>query len=332
MSTEGSPTHSAGSAVVATPVPALAEVGSPSPQSTLAFDLGGARGEVVRGSLRLFSAPTPASTPTPTDTLLIPVIPISLPQLAHFLSPFVSRIASVRIVQVAPPSSLDAAAPPPLHPGARTWAALLTFCSPADADAFVSGFNGKSFGSASAPDVPCTVLRVASVEIDGSGGSLSSSTPALTGGAPELPACPVCLERLDDTTLNTTGCVITTVCAHSLHAACLAELGLEGGPPPPCPVCRAVLAYGEGGRDASACATCGVETGNWACLLCGVVGCGRFAGEHALSHFRSTGECLGWGGARRSGRGWRPQLTPTPPPRPRLHHGARVWPNLVLLG
>jgi BRCA1-associated protein len=34
---------------------------------------------------------------------------------------------------------------------------------------------------------------------------------------------------------------------------------------------------------------CGQENNLWVCLVCGNVGCARYANEHAVAHFRETG-------------------------------------------
>ena len=36
------------------------------------------------------------------------------------------------------------------------------------------------------------------------------------------------------------------------------------------------------------CLLCGAADDLWMCLICGYVGCGRYAGQHALEHYKET--------------------------------------------
>ncbi|KAJ1784795.1 hypothetical protein LPJ59_006279 [Coemansia sp. RSA 2399] len=45
---------------------------------------------------------------------------------------------------------------------------------------------------------------------------------------------------------------------------------------------------GGGAADASSCHVCGLTTDLWICLVCGTVGCGRYANAHAKAHFEQT--------------------------------------------
>ncbi len=38
----------------------------------------------------------------------------------------------------------------------------------------------------------------------------------------------------------------------------------------------------------NACTECGSNENLWICLICGYVGCGRYAGGHAHNHFKET--------------------------------------------
>lgn len=118
----------------------------------------------------------------------------------------------------------------------------------------------------------CHLLFVKDVEFT----SHASSQPPT--GQTELPACPVCLERLDT---HISG-IITTVCNHAFHAACLRNW-VDAS----CPVCR----YSQAPPDSSSCAMCGARDNLWICLICGAVGCGRYASGHAVSHWRDSGHC-----------------------------------------
>ncbi len=127
------------------------------------------------------------------------------------------------------------------------------------------------------------------------------STPADTPRPQELPACPVCLERLDT---HISG-IVTTVCNHTFHSACLSKWADSS-----CPVCR----YAQEQPDKPECHVCGTTDNLWICIICGYVGCGRrdpdlihharslvlthhalalrrYAAGHAVSHWRDTEHC-----------------------------------------
>lgn len=110
---------------------------------------------------------------------------------------------------------------------------------------------------------------------------LAPPTPALI----ELPTCPVCLERMDETTG-----LLTIICQHVFHCTCLQKWKGSG-----CPVCRYTqdefrrssqgLPMGEEGAE---CSVCHSEANLWVCLICGNVGCGRYDGAHAFAHYGET--------------------------------------------
>ena len=121
-------------------------------------------------------------------------------------------------------------------------------------------------GDASAP---CRVLAVDASRFEAFG-----DEEKFCGGAVrELPACGTCLDRLD------------------LEDA---SLGVDRGGPPsapwpgtPCGACAAV-ARRAGGLAVDRCGVCGDRRSVWACLVCGTLGCGRYAREHAKGHYAAT--------------------------------------------
>ncbi|KAI1327367.1 glycerol-3-phosphate acyltransferase [Xylariaceae sp. FL0255] len=111
----------------------------------------------------------------------------------------------------------------------------------------------------------------------------------------ELPTCPVCLERMDDT-----AGLLTILCQHVFHCSCLQKWKGSG-----CPVCRhtnqtagtAPNSPYEGGdpykqpfgsNASNFCSVCDSTDDLWICLVCGNVGCGRYKRGHAKEHWKNT--------------------------------------------
>lgn len=113
---------------------------------------------------------------------------------------------------------------------------------------------------------------------------LAPPTPSLI----ELPTCPVCLERMDETTG-----LLTILCQHVFHCACLQKWKGSG-----CPVCRYTQddlgrrSHGLG-EDVpeNECSVCRSDANLWMCLICGNTGCGRYDGAHAYAHYEQTLHC-----------------------------------------
>lgn len=106
----------------------------------------------------------------------------------------------------------------------------------------------------------------------------------------ELPTCPVCLERMDET-----NGLMTIPCSHVFHCTCLQSWKGTG-----CPVCRFTNASPEpsdpsnpltqpfGSPVSNLCTVCDCDDDLWICLICGYVGCGRYKGGHAKDHWKET--------------------------------------------
>lgn len=134
----------------------------------------------------------------------------------------------------------------------------------------------------------------------------------------ELPSCPVCLERMDS---SITG-LLTIPCQHTFHCQCLSKWKDDT-----CPVCRYSNSFmnhrimkhllqlrninsnsdnqyrgrnsadafraGNGELSQETCHLCNEQNNLWICLICGNVGCDRYApGQHSLKHFVATGHCF----------------------------------------
>ncbi|KAJ9151368.1 Zf-UBP-domain-containing protein [Pleurostoma richardsiae] len=171
-------------------------------------------------------------------------------------------------------------------------------------------FDGKVFNSMEAEICHVTFIKSITVEQpsrprDGSsnigGDPFASSSsgavvnslkplPPPTPNLIELPTCPVCLERMDDTTG-----LMTIICQHVFHCTCLQTWKGSG-----CPVCRATNPIPASDPDnpysrpfgsgpvSNMCSVCDTTDDLWICLICGNVGCGRYKGGHAKEHWKDT--------------------------------------------
>ena len=132
----------------------------------------------------------------------------------------------------------------------------------------------------------------------------------------ELPTCPVCLEKLD---CEISG-LLTIPCQHTFHCQCLSKWRDDT-----CPVCRYTNSISNqkirrlvrrllqinsrmqlqqllqnvefeealAEDDVESCMNCDTSDSLWVCLICGNLGCSRYAPEqHLLKHFVETGHCF----------------------------------------
>ncbi|XP_057339840.1 BRCA1-associated protein [Microplitis mediator] len=152
--------------------------------------------------------------------------------------------------------------------------ALITMRSSAAANQFYETYNGAPYNSLE-PDVVCHMVFVSRVEVADNGMSLAGHT--------ELPSCPVCLERMDESVDG----ILTILCNHTFHSSCLVKWGDTS-----CPVCR--YAQTPEPLEDSHCMECAGSTSNdalWICLICGHIGCSRYHQGHAFEHYRDTHHC-----------------------------------------
>ena len=203
---------------------------------------------------------------------------------------------------------------------------LIKFIDPLQAAQFQYDFNGKAFNSMEPES--CHVVFIKSVKVDGQINKLckksiedmipfllqdpftstESSSSQHKNILVELPTCPVCLERMDATVTG----LLTIPCQHTFHCQCLSKWTDDT-----CPVCRysnnvsnqkvrrtirRLLQLGAGSSGTGStitqdsrehCFSCDAEDDLWICLICGNVGCSRYAPQqHSLKHFIDTGHCF----------------------------------------
>lgn len=217
--------------------------------------------DVTHGILHLYKENTKTSldeTESRSEMLCMLAVPTSMTihDLLQFTAPCVSDILHMRIIRDATPNQ---------------YMVLIKFRTQGDADMFYNTFNGQRFNSIEL-DI-CRLVYVARVE---------TTKESEDGGLPipghtELPTCPVCLERMDESVDG----ILTILCNHSFHGECLAKWGDTS-----CPVCRYCQTPEE--TPDQRCLLCGSADSLWICLICGHVGCGRYVGGHAHRHFMET--------------------------------------------
>ncbi|KAJ4027101.1 hypothetical protein NW752_002062 [Fusarium irregulare] len=146
-------------------------------------------------------------------------------------------------------------------------------------------------------EIPTRKSSAALSALTSSAGMSSSLRPfpPPTPNLVELPTCPVCLERMDET-----NGLMTIPCSHVFHCTCLQNWKGAG-----CPVCRFtntspkvdsdssnphIQPFGSGASNL--CTVCDCTDDLWICLICGHVGCGRYKGGHAKDHWKETAHCF----------------------------------------
>lgn len=212
--------------------------------------------EVTKGILHLYKLKGTSSLDTSSEVLCALTIPAHqhLPDMLDFLSPVLATITSLRVIRDSTPNQ---------------YMLLMVFKDKDSARQVYLNFNGRPFNSIES--AVCRLVYVQRVEI-----MKSSQTPAsLPSDLVELPSCPVCLEKLDDS-------ILTVLCNHSFHMQCLTRW--EDAT---CPICRYTQTP-EPCNEENTCSACDSKEDLWICLICGNIGCGRYVGGHAHTHFLAT--------------------------------------------
>ncbi|XP_065830783.1 BRCA1-associated protein-like isoform X2 [Oscarella lobularis] len=223
----------------------------------ISFFSGNPAVEITRGFLHLYRNNETSKDVKSREVCLLAVpATMSCRDLLQFTAALLPLVELVRIIRDESPNQ---------------YMALYRFKDEEAAKKFKKTFNGKRFNSFE--DKYCQLAFVSRVEAIKSSKGASRPIKGLT----ELPKCPVCLERLDES-VNT---VLTVLCNHSFHSSCL-----EQWKDTTCPVCR----YSQSPEPLSdnKCSQCDAIEDIWICLICGYIGCGRYLRAHAREHYETT--------------------------------------------
>jgi len=212
--------------------------------------------ENTKGIIHLFKQN--AGGPLDTEMMCLLGVPAKhkTPDLLQLTAPCHQDLEYMRVVHDSSPNQ---------------YMVLLKFRGVGAAQEFYSAYNGLPYNSLE-PEV-CCVLPVSWVEV-------CKESEYYPGTGTELPYCTICLERMDESVST----VLTILCNHKFHSCCLAQWE-----DPTCPVCRHVQTP-EVSQE-QRCLDCQSDGDLWICLVCGYVGCGRYAGGHAHAHFLATHHC-----------------------------------------
>uniref|UniRef100_A0A1E1X5M3 Brca1-associated protein n=1 Tax=Amblyomma aureolatum TaxID=187763 RepID=A0A1E1X5M3_9ACAR len=235
-----------------------AERSKPPALSQIPFFSGNHNVEVTKGILHLFkeNQQTSLGEAERSEMLCMLAVPalMTLHDLLQFIAPVSAHVESIRVIRDSKPN---------------LYMVLLKFRGQKWADEFYQNFNGERFNSIE-PEV-CHLAYVSQVQMvkEGEGDAVPGHT--------ELPTCPVCLERMDESVEG----ILTILCNHTFHDGCLAKWGDSS-----CPVCR-YCQTPESVPD-NRCFSCGSQENLWICLICGHIGCGRYVEAHAYNHYART--------------------------------------------
>uniref|UniRef100_A0A0B7A5Q6 BRCA1-associated protein n=1 Tax=Arion vulgaris TaxID=1028688 RepID=A0A0B7A5Q6_9EUPU len=229
--------------------------------TTISFHSGNPCVELTKGLLHIYKdsqMTTLDKGVTRSEMLCMLGVPASytIHDLIKFIAPMGDCVSYMQVLRDAFPNQ---------------YMLLIKFRDQTSADDFYSYFNNRPYNSIE-PDI-CHLVYVAKIEVinESEGGSL----PLLD--MTELPNCPVCLERMEESVDG----ILTVLCNHAFHTHCLAQWGDTS-----CPVCRYCQTPEEVADQK--CMQCGSHESLWICLICGNVGCGRYVGLHAYKHFQDT--------------------------------------------
>uniref|UniRef100_A0A2M4AGB4 Putative cytoplasmic zn-finger protein n=1 Tax=Anopheles triannulatus TaxID=58253 RepID=A0A2M4AGB4_9DIPT len=240
-------------------MPPVATTGKQEYTGEINFFSGNPFVEVTKGILHLFKHNERADITAGgvSKTICLIAVPSSLNchDILNFIAPCHQEIQHVRILRDGSPNQ---------------FMVLLEFRCVEGAIEFYKTFNGAPYNSLEL-DSLCHAVWVSSVEWGLDGSCLAPQ------GHTELPTCPVCLERMDESVDG----VLTILCNHAFHAGCLIKWGDST-----CPVCRCIQTPEL--SEPSVCMECEGTEALWICLICGHIGCGRYQGGHAASHYRTT--------------------------------------------
>ncbi|KAH9638770.1 hypothetical protein HF086_002010 [Spodoptera exigua] len=175
-------------------------------EDTISFFCGNPLVEVTKGVLHLYKE-NEMKEAEEAKTLCLLSVPGALgaPDLLAFAAACQQDIAHVRVLRDGSPDH---------------YMALFTFRTSDAAREFHETFDGVPYSSLE-PNALCHMAWVSRVEWARDGTPPPSHT--------ELPTCPVCLERMDESVAG----VLSVQCAHAFHAECLVRWRDAR-----CPVCR----------------------------------------------------------------------------------------------
>jgi len=232
---------------------------APPPYSLIHYYCGNPIVEVTQGILHLYKTKLPSDERSEMVCMLSVPSMLTIHDLLSFMSHVTDGLEHIKIIRDSTPNQ---------------YMTLLKFKNQSLADEFYCNYNTVPYNSIE--DHRCQLAYVAKVESVKETEGACQPIPGCT----ELPTCPVCLERMDESVKG----ILTILCNHSFHSECLQKWGDTT-----CPVCRYCQAP-EISQD-NKCFECGSQESLWICLICGHVGCGRYVAGHAFHHFTLTQHC-----------------------------------------
>ena len=230
--------------------------------NTIQFFSGNPSVEITWGIMHLykdrFQVPFDSTTPR-SELLCILGVPskCSCQELQDYIAPARDTIRHIKIIRDSIPNN--------------QYMVLIRFKDQISADIFYHEYEGKPFNLLE--NEVSHIVYVSRVEsIKSSRGGYLPVTD-LT----ELPTCPVCLERMDESVDG----ILTVLCNHSFHNDCLIKWEDTN-----CPVCRYCQTPEPTAEQT--CSECDSKESLWICVICGHIGCGRYQEQHAYQHYQQT--------------------------------------------